>query len=66
MPILNRSTRSWRKSIKKQKTGTTTDYVKYFKIYRKNMLCNIKNHYICTVFFMVLDFKVSNEDWLSG
>jgi hypothetical protein len=21
--------------------------------------------YICTVFFMVLDFKVNNEDWLS-
>ncbi len=21
--------------------------------------------YICIVFFMVLDFKVSNEDWLS-
>lgn len=30
-----------------------------------NMFHNILISYICTVFFMVLDFKVSNEDWLS-
>ncbi len=28
------------------------------------MLYNIYNFYLCTVFFMVLDFKV-NEDWVS-
>ena len=37
--------------------------VKYGNIYLKNMFYNIKTHYLCIVFFMVLDLRLI-EDWV--
>jgi hypothetical protein len=32
----------------------------------ENYVLQHKYMYLCSVFFMVLDLKVNNEDWLSG